>query len=52
MGLLKDIGKVIIGGVLGGPAGAISVFTVEHGTEVIEGTIDVARQIVKIGTGL
>src|SRR5262245_43875618 len=50
MGLLGDIGKVIIGGVLGGPAGAISVFTVEHGTEVIKGTIDVARQIVTIGT--
>jgi hypothetical protein len=50
MGLLGDIGKIIIGGVLGGPAGAISVFTVEHGTEAIEGTIDVARQIVKIGT--
>jgi hypothetical protein len=52
MGLLGDIGKIIIGGVLGGPAGAISVFTVEHGTEVIEGTIDVARQIVKIGTNV
>ncbi|MGH8064152.1 MAG: hypothetical protein ACRERE_02705 [Candidatus Entotheonellia bacterium] len=50
MGILGDIGKVIIGGVLAGPAGAISVFTVEHGTEVIEGTIDVARQIVTIGT--
>jgi hypothetical protein len=50
MGILKDIGEVIIGGVLGGPAGAISVFTVEHGTEVVEGTIDVARQIVEIGT--
>lgn len=50
MGLLGDIGKVIIGGVLGGPGGAILGFTVEHGTEVIEGTIDVARQIVMIGT--
>ena len=49
MGLLGDIGKVIIGGVVGGPAGAISVFTIEHGAEVIEGTIDVGRQIVKIG---
>jgi hypothetical protein len=49
MGLLGDIGRVIIGGVLGGPGGAISVFTVQHGTKVIEGTIDVARQIVKIG---
>jgi len=50
MSLLGDIGKVIIGGVLGGPGGAISVFTVEHGTEVLEGTIDVARQVVEIGT--
>jgi hypothetical protein len=50
MGILGDIGKVIIGGVLGGPAGAILVLTVQHGDEVTEGTIDVARQIVKVGT--
>jgi hypothetical protein len=49
MGLLGDIGKVIIGGTLGGPAGAITIFTVQHGTDVVEGSIDVARQIVKIG---
>jgi hypothetical protein len=50
MGILGDIGKIIIGGVVGGPAGAISVFTVEHGGDVVEGTIDVARQIVEIGS--
>ena len=50
MSILGDIGKIILGGVLGGPAGVIAVFAVEHGTEVIEGTIDVARQIVKLGT--
>jgi hypothetical protein len=50
MSLLGDIGKIVIGGVLGGPFGAISVFTLQHGHEVIEGTIDVAQQIVKIGT--
>ncbi len=49
MGILGDIGKVVIGGVLGGPAGALAVFTVEHGQEVIEGTIDFARQVVTIG---
>jgi hypothetical protein len=50
MGLLGKIGKVIIGGLAGGPAGAISVFTVEQGPEVLEGTVDVARQVVRIGT--
>jgi hypothetical protein len=50
MGILGDIGKVIVGGVLGGPGGAIAVFTAQHGEEVLEGTIDVARQIVRIGT--
>ena len=49
MGLLGDIGKIIIGGVLGGPAGAILVFTVQHGDKAIEVTVDVARQIVQIG---
>jgi hypothetical protein len=49
MGLLGDIGKIIVGGFLGGPAGAISVITVEHGKETVEGTIDVAKQIVQIG---
>jgi hypothetical protein len=50
MGLLGDIGDVIIGGVLGGPAGAIAVFTIEHGPEVVEGTVDLTNQIVEIGT--
>ena len=49
MGVLGSLGRIIIGGVLGGPAGAISVFTVEHGDEVLDGTIDVANQIVQIG---
>jgi hypothetical protein len=49
VGLLGSIGRIIIGGALGGPAGAISVFTVEHGDDVLEGTIDVANQIVEIG---
>jgi len=50
MSFLGDIGEVIIGGALGGPGGAIAVFTAQHGSEVVEGTIDVARQIVEIGT--
>jgi hypothetical protein len=50
MGLLGDITKVIIGGLTGGTVGAIWVFTVEHGGEILEGTIDIAQQIVKIGT--
>src|SRR5689334_2781935 len=50
MGIFSDIGDVIIGGIIGGPAGAISVFTIEHGEEILKGTIDEARQIVKIGT--
>jgi hypothetical protein len=49
MGIFGDIGKIIIGGLIGGPAGAIAVITVEHGDKVVEGTVDVARQIVKIG---
>lgn len=49
MGLLGEIGKIVIGGALGGPGGAIAAFTVEHGAQVLEGTIDVVRQIVKIG---
>jgi hypothetical protein len=49
MGLLGKIGKVIVGGVLGGPAGALAVFTVVHEGKVIEGTIDWARQVVNIG---
>lgn len=52
MGLLRDIGRVVIGGIVGGPAGAISVFAVDHGAEVVEGTIDVARQIVEIGSDI
>jgi hypothetical protein len=50
MGLLRDIGKIILGGALGGPAGAILVSTVQHGDKAIKITVDVARQIVKIGT--
>lgn len=50
MGILGNIGKIIIGGVLGVPAGAILVFTVQHGDKAIEVTVDVARQIVKTGT--
>jgi hypothetical protein len=50
MSILGDIGKVVIGGLLGGPAGAISVFTVDHGAEVVKGTIDLAHQVVKIGS--
>src|SRR3954452_16276826 len=52
MSWLGDLGKVIIGGVVGGPAGAIAVFTIDHGSNTVEGTIDVARQIVKIGTDI
>lgn len=50
MGILKSIGRVIIGAVTGGAPGAIIAFTVEiGGGKVIEGSIDVARQIVRIG---
>ena len=42
----------MIGGLLGGSAGAIAVFTVDHGSEVVEGAIDVARQIVEIGSDI
>jgi hypothetical protein len=50
MGIFGDIGRIIIGGLLAGPAGAITVFTVDHGTDLLEGTIDLARQIVRIGS--
>jgi hypothetical protein len=50
MGLFGDIVDVVIGGLIGGPAGAISVFTIEHGADVVKGSIDVARQIVTIGS--
>jgi hypothetical protein len=46
---LGSLGKVILGGIVGGPAGAIAVFTLQHGDEVIEGTINVADQVVQIG---
>ena len=49
MGIFGDIVDIVIGGAIGGAAGAITVFTVEHGDEVLEGTIDVAGQIVRIG---
>lgn len=38
--------------IIGGPAGAITLFTVEHGGDVIEGSIDFARQVVKIGSDI
>lgn len=49
MGILGDIGKIIVATAVGGPAGALAVITVEHGDEIVEGTIDLARQVVKIG---
>jgi len=49
MCIFATIGKIIIGGALGGAPGALVAFSVERGGEVIEGTIDVARQIVSIG---
>jgi hypothetical protein len=49
MGFLGKIGKVIVATVVGGPAGAIAVIAVEHGDEIVEGTVDLARQVVKIG---
>jgi hypothetical protein len=52
MGILGDFGRIIIGGALGGAAGAISIFTLDHGEDVVEGTIDAARQIVKIGSDI
>ncbi len=50
MSILGDIGDVVLGGILGGAAGAISVFTVEHGSSVVNGTIDLPRQVVRIGS--
>jgi hypothetical protein len=49
MGLLGDIGKVILGGAIGGPVGALVPFAVEHGGEAVEGTIDFVREVVEIG---
>jgi hypothetical protein len=36
MSWLNELGKVVLGGVIGGPAGALTVFTVEHGQDVVE----------------
>lgn len=52
MGFWDKWGNVIIGAVLGGPAGAITVFGVEHGDEVVEVTIDLANDIVQIGADI
>jgi hypothetical protein len=49
MGLIGDIGKAIVATVAGGPAGAVIVFGVEHGSEVVEGTVDLVDMVVKIG---
>jgi hypothetical protein len=49
MGLLKDIGRVLIGGALGGPLGALTAFQIGHGSDVVEGTLDWVKQIVTIG---
>jgi hypothetical protein len=46
---LSDLGKVIIAGVVGGPAGAVTVFTLEHGEEVVEGVVDLENLVVRIG---
>jgi len=47
MGLLGDIGKIYLGGLLGGPVGALKVFAVQHGGETVEGFINWEQQIVK-----
>jgi len=49
MGLLGKIGKVIVGGVVGGPT-ALAEITIGSGSKVIKGVVDVGRQIVEIGT--
>jgi hypothetical protein len=50
MSILGDIGKVIIGGALGGVPGALIAFTVGDKTgAVVKGTIDLAKQVVVIG---
>lgn len=50
MGLLGDIGQIIVGGLAGGPVGAVMAFTAEHESGVVECVVDVARQVVEIGT--
>jgi hypothetical protein len=50
MGFFSKVVKIIVGGAVGGPAGAISVFSVEHGGEAIEFVVDQARQIVRVGS--
>lgn len=50
MGILGDIGKIIKGSIIGGGSGTIAIFTTLFGRDVVEGTIDVAREVVKIGS--
>jgi hypothetical protein len=48
MGILGDIGKVYLGGLLGGPLGALKVFAVQYGGDTVEGVINWEQQFVKI----
>ena len=50
MGLFGDIGEIVVGALTGGVEGAILAFTAEHESGIVEGVVDVARQIVQIGT--
>ncbi|PWU00167.1 MAG: hypothetical protein C5B51_25850 [Terriglobia bacterium] len=50
MGLLGDIGQIVLGAATGGVEGAILAFTAEHESKIVEGVVDVARQIVQIGS--
>jgi hypothetical protein len=47
MGLLGDIGKVIFGGVLGGPVGAVITFTV--GDDAVKCVVDLQNRVVRAG---
>jgi hypothetical protein len=50
MGLLGDIGEIVVGALTGGVEGAVLAFTAEHESGIVEGVVDVAHQVVQIGT--
>lgn len=50
MGFFGKLGKVVLGGALGGPVGAVMALETQLGPGVVKGTVDVARQVVKLGS--
>jgi hypothetical protein len=49
LGIFGDIAEIVVGAVVGGAPGALLVFTVQHGSETLEGTIDLTDMVVRIG---